>query len=88
MIEQESEMGNRKLIQEAQKINSAEIKNSEGKKSKLQQEVIQIKQQLQAQVTAHRDAELTLRKVTLAFIDGFIYYFLLRIASSILLKYY
>ena len=64
MIEQESDLGNRKLIQEAQKIEISEMKNSEGKKSKLQQELIQLKQRLQTQVTGHRDAELTLRKVT------------------------
>lgn len=63
MIEQESDLGNRKLIQEAQKIEISEMKNSEGKKSKLQQELIQLKQRLQTQVTGHRDAELTLRKV-------------------------
>ena len=65
MLEQESELGNRKLIQEAQKIEISEMKNSDGKKWKLQQEVIQLKQGLQTQVTNHRDGETTFRKVPL-----------------------
>jgi len=62
-IEQETDLSNRKLISDAQKVELAEIRNSEGKKSKLQQEVIQLKQRLQTQVSSHRDGEMTLRKV-------------------------
>ena len=62
-IEHDSEVSNRKLVTEAQKVEIAEIKNSDGKKAKLQQEVIQLKQRLQTQVSSHKDSELTLRKV-------------------------
>ncbi|XP_066910577.1 dynein regulatory complex protein 10-like [Clytia hemisphaerica] len=62
MIEHDSEVSNRKLVTEAQKVEIAEIKNSDGKRGKLQQEVIQLKQRLQTQVSSHKDSELTLRK--------------------------
>ena len=62
-VEKSSEDQSRKLITEAAKGEAAELKNSEGKKSKLQQELIQLKQSLQSNLTAHRESELTLRKV-------------------------
>ena len=63
LIEQETDLANRKLVSDAQKVEVAELKNSDGRKAKLQQEVIQLKQRLQTQVTSHKESELALRKV-------------------------
>ena len=52
------------MVSDAQKVEIAELRNSEGRKAKLQQEVIQLKQRLQTQVTSHKEAELALRKVS------------------------
>lgn len=62
-LEQESDMVNRKLISDAEKIQTSEMKNSDGRKAKLQQEVIRLKQKLNSDTTTHRNNELTLRKV-------------------------
>lgn len=61
-LEQESDMVNRKLISDAEKIQTSEMKNSDGRKAKLQQEVIRLKQKLNSDTTTHRNNELTLRK--------------------------
>lgn len=63
MLEQGSDLVNRKIISDAQKIESADIKNSESRKATLQQELINLKQKYQSQVVQHRDSELSLRKV-------------------------
>ena len=63
MLEQGSDLVNRKIISDAQKIESADIKNSESRKAALQQELINLKQKHQNQVVQHRDSELSLRKV-------------------------
>ena len=63
MLEQGSDLVNRKIISDAQKIESADIKNSESRKAALQQELINLKQKYQSQVIQHRDSELSLRKV-------------------------
>ena len=63
MLEQGSDLVNRKIISDAQKIESADIKNSESRKAALQQELINLKQKYQNQVVQHRDSELSLRKV-------------------------
>ena len=44
MLEQGSDLVNRKIISDAQKIESADIKNSESRKAALQQELINLKQ--------------------------------------------
>lgn len=62
-IEQETDSHNRKVISDAQKAELAELKNSDGKKSKLQQEIIQMKQKLQSLISSHKDNEMSLRKV-------------------------
>ncbi len=62
-VEKNSEDQNHRLISEAAKAESGEIKNSDGKKSKLQQEIIQLKQSLQGNLGTHRESELALRKV-------------------------
>ena len=63
MLEQGSDLVNRKIISDAQKIESADIKNSESRKAALQQELINLKQKYQNQVVQHRDSELSLQKV-------------------------
>lgn len=63
MLEQGSDLVNRKIISDAQKIESADIKNSESRKATLQQELINLKQKYHSQVVQHRDSELSLRKV-------------------------
>ena len=63
MLEQGSDLVNRKIISDAQKIESADIKNSESRKATLQQELINLMQKYQSQVVLHRDSELSLRKV-------------------------
>ena len=63
MLEQGSDLVNRKIISDAQKIESVDIKNSESRKAALQQELINLKQKYQNQVVQHRDSELSLRKV-------------------------
>lgn len=39
------------------------MKTSDGKKSKLQQEIIELKKKLESDTLAHRESELALRKV-------------------------
>eukprot|EP00794_Sanderia_malayensis_P009300 gene9300-10281_t len=61
-VEKNAEDQNHRIISEAAKAETGEVKNSDGKKSKLQQEIIQLKQSLQSNLTTHRESELTLRK--------------------------
>ena len=51
-------------MNEATKEQLAEEKNSEGKRSKLQQEIIEQKKLIETSVKKHRDSELALRKVS------------------------
>jgi len=62
-IETNSEEMNRRIVNEASKQEQADIKNSDGKKAKLQQEYIELKKRLEAERAAHRESELALRKV-------------------------
>lgn len=62
-VEKNAEDLSHRLIADAAKAESAELKNSDGKKAKLQQEIIQLKQSLQGNLASHRDSELALRKV-------------------------
>ena len=39
------------------------MKNSDSKKSKLQQEIIELKKKLEGDTVGHRESELALRKV-------------------------
>ena len=39
------------------------MKNSDSKKSKLQQEIIELKKKLEGDIVGHRESELALRKV-------------------------
>ena len=64
-VEKNSEDQNHRIISDASKAESVEVKNSDGKKSKLQQEVIQLNQSLQGNLGRHRESELALRKVSL-----------------------
>ena len=62
-VEKNAEDQSHRIIADAAKAESAELKNSDGKKAKLQQEIIQLKQSLQSNLTTHRESELALRKV-------------------------
>ena len=62
-FEKFSEEHIRRTKSEAEKQEASDIKNSDGKKVKLQQETQQLKAQLQSLVTEHRENEQTLRKV-------------------------
>ncbi|XP_065066315.1 dynein regulatory complex protein 10-like [Rhopilema esculentum] len=61
-VEKNSEDQNHRIIADAAKAESGELKNSDGKKAKLQQEIIQLKQALQSNLSSHRESELALRK--------------------------
>jgi len=61
-VEQESEVLNRQLLADASKKETLEVKNSEGRGGKLQQDLIKFKQQLQSNLGEHRESELSLRK--------------------------
>eukprot|EP00112_Aurelia_sp_Birch-Aquarium-sp1_P021190 Seg5637.2 transcript_id=Seg5637.2/GoldUCD/mRNA.D3Y31 product="Dynein regulatory complex protein 10" protein_id=Seg5637.2/GoldUCD/D3Y31 len=61
-VEKNSEDQNHKIVADAAKAESGELKNSDGKKTKLQQEIIQSKQSLKNNLTSHRESELSLRK--------------------------
>ncbi|XP_031556265.1 dynein regulatory complex protein 10-like [Actinia tenebrosa] len=61
-IDSNSEEQNRRVVNEASKQETAEMKNSDGKKSKLQQEIIEQKKKLDTERAAHRASELALRK--------------------------
>ena len=61
-VEQESEILNRQLVGDANKKETLELKNSEGRKGKVQQDLIKLKQQLQNNLADHRESELALRK--------------------------
>lgn len=52
------------MITEAAKQDAAEMKNSDSKKGKLQQEIIELKKKLESDTVAHRESELALRKVS------------------------
>lgn len=62
-IQKFSEDHIRRVNAEADKQKSADKKNSEGRKQRLQQEVTQLQTQLQNLVTEHRENEQELRKV-------------------------
>lgn len=61
-IEQESDVVNRKMLNDAKKVEASDLKNSEVMQSKLQQDIITLKQQLQQNINKHRDDELLMRK--------------------------
>ncbi|KAK3728548.1 hypothetical protein QZH41_011628 [Actinostola sp. cb2023] len=61
-IETNSDEQNRRIINEASKQEMADVKNSDGKKAKLQQEFIETKKRLEAEQAAHRANEFALRK--------------------------
>lgn len=63
MVEKNAEEQNRRVITEAAKQDAAEMKNSDSKKAKLQQEKIEFKKKLEGDTVAHRESELALRKV-------------------------
>ena len=63
-IEKFSEEHIRRTKSEAEKQEAADLKNSEGKRIKLQQEDQQLKVQLQNLITEHRDGEQGLRRVS------------------------
>ncbi|EDO44929.1 predicted protein, partial [Nematostella vectensis] len=61
-VDKNAEEQNKRIVTEASKQDAAEMKNSDGKKAKLQQELIETKKKLEAQTAAHRESELALRK--------------------------
>ena len=63
-IEKFSEEHIRRTKSEAEKQQQADTKNSEGKQSKLQTELQQLKTQLANNTSEHRESELALRKVS------------------------
>lgn len=62
-IQKFSEEHIKRTKSEAEKQEVSDVKNSEGKKGKLQQDVTQLRTQLQALTTEHRESEQILRKV-------------------------
>ncbi len=63
-IQKYSEEHIKKTKSEAEKQEASDVKASEGKKTKLQQEITQLRTQLQALTSEHRQSEQTLRKVS------------------------
>ncbi|XP_032242724.2 dynein regulatory complex protein 10 [Nematostella vectensis] len=61
-VDKNAEEQNKRIVTEASKQDAAEMKNSDGKKAKLQQELIETKKKLEAQTVSHRESELALRK--------------------------
>lgn len=62
-VERTSKETNQQVINEATKEQLAEEKNSEGKRSKLQQDIIEQKKLIETTIAKHRESELALRKV-------------------------
>ena len=62
-VETTSREQNEQVATDATKEVMVEIKNSDGKKSKLQQEIIERKKKLDNNIHNHRESELALRKV-------------------------
>ena len=62
-MEKSSEEQNHRIIAEAARLEAGELKSSDGKKGKLQQEIIELKKTLESDTQAHRESELALRKV-------------------------
>lgn len=63
VVEKNAEEQSRRIITDAAKQDAAEMKNSDSKKSKLQQEIIELKKKLEGDTVGHRESELALRKV-------------------------
>ncbi|KAL9957050.1 hypothetical protein ACROYT_G038634 [Oculina patagonica] len=61
-VDKNAEEQSRRVITEAAKQDASEMKTSDSKKSKLQQEIIELKKKLEADTLAHRESELALRK--------------------------
>ncbi|KAJ7340145.1 hypothetical protein OS493_002872 [Desmophyllum pertusum] len=61
-VEKNAEEHSRRIITEAAKQDASEMKNSDSKKSKLQQETIELKKKLEGDTLTHRESELALRK--------------------------
>ncbi|KAK3083849.1 hypothetical protein FSP39_004080 [Pinctada imbricata] len=61
-IEKFSEENNKRVTNEAEKQESADLKNSDGKKQRLTQELNQLKTQLQNLIMEHRENEQELRR--------------------------
>ena len=64
-IEKFSDEHIRRTKSEAEKQEAADVKNSEGKKVKLSQELTQLRNQLSSLILEHRESEGDLRKVTI-----------------------
>ena len=64
-IQKFSEEHIKRTKSEAEKQEAADVKNSDGKKGKLQQEIAQLRTQMQALTSEHRESEQTLRKVSI-----------------------
>ena len=62
-IEKFAQDQNRRTKSEAEKQETADVKNSEGKKGKLTQDLNQLKTQLQTLIGEHRESETALRQV-------------------------
>ena len=63
-VEKTSKESNLQVVNEATKEQLAEEKNSDGKRTKLQQEIIEQKKTTENQIVKHRESELALRKVS------------------------
>ncbi|KAJ7375596.1 hypothetical protein OS493_040121 [Desmophyllum pertusum] len=61
-VEKHAEEHSRRIITEAAKQDASEMKNSDSKKSKLQQETIELKKKLEGDTLTHRESELALEK--------------------------
>ena len=62
-VEKTAEAQNHRVITEAARLESSELKSSDAKKSKLQQEIIELKKSVESETQVHRESELSLRKV-------------------------
>ena len=61
-VDKTSKENNQQVVTEATKEQLAEEKNSEGKRSKLQQEILEQKKLIETSIAKHRESELSLRK--------------------------
>lgn len=62
-MEKGCEDQNHRIIAEAARLEAGELKSSDGKRAKLQQEIIELKKSLESETQAHRESEYSLRKV-------------------------
>ena len=65
-VQRLSQEHNQQVLNEATKEQTAELKNSDGKKTKLREEIVELKKKFDTNMNDHRESELALRKVRVA----------------------